>query len=60
MQSIRWTKQVVNIRLRQLAHSMMDLSLSLKIQSNLSKTTKKRYRRSTSSTGRTLQAAEHH
>ncbi len=31
--SIRWTKQVVNIPLRQLAHSMMDLSLSVETQS---------------------------
>jgi len=37
MRSIRWTKQTVNIPLRQLAHSMMDLSLGLKTQSNLSK-----------------------
>src|SRR6266851_1081781 len=37
MRSIRWTKQTVNIPLRQLAHSMMDLSLSLETQSNLSK-----------------------
>jgi enoyl-CoA hydratase len=37
MKSIRWTKQTVNIPLRQLAHSMMDLSLSLETQSNLSK-----------------------
>jgi enoyl-CoA hydratase len=36
MRSIRWTKQTVNIPLRQLAHSM-DLSLSLETQSNLSK-----------------------
>ncbi|MBT3536543.1 MAG: enoyl-CoA hydratase/isomerase family protein [Rhodospirillaceae bacterium] len=34
--SIRWTKQVVNIPLRQLAHSMMDLSLSVETQSNMS------------------------
>jgi enoyl-CoA hydratase len=34
--SIRWTKQVVNLPLRQLAHSMMDLSLSVETQSNLS------------------------
>ena len=34
--SIRWTKQVTNIPLRQLAHSMMDLSLSVETQSNLS------------------------
>ncbi len=34
--SIRWTKQVINIPLRQLAHSMMDLSLGLETQSNLS------------------------
>ncbi|MDP6707163.1 MAG: enoyl-CoA hydratase-related protein [Alphaproteobacteria bacterium] len=33
--SIRWTKQVINIPLRQLAHSMMDLSLSVETQSNL-------------------------
>ena len=37
MRSIRWTKQTVNIPLRQLAQSMMDLSLSLETQSNLSK-----------------------
>ena len=37
MRSIRWTKQVVNLPLRQLAHSMMDLSLSLETQSNLTK-----------------------
>src|SRR5262245_35476533 len=35
MRSIRWTKQAINIPLRQLAHSMMDLSLSLETQSNL-------------------------
>src|ERR1700724_740888 len=35
MRSIRWTKQTVNIPLRQLAHSIMDLSLSLETQSNL-------------------------
>ncbi|MDP7545969.1 MAG: enoyl-CoA hydratase-related protein [Alphaproteobacteria bacterium] len=34
--SVRWTKQVVNIPLRQLAHSMMDLSISVETQSNLS------------------------
>lgn len=32
--SIPWTKQVINIPLRQPAHSMMDLSLSLETQSN--------------------------
>ena len=37
MRSIRRTKQVIKILLRQLAHSMMDLSLSLETQSNLSK-----------------------
>lgn len=37
MRSIRWTKQTINVPLRQLAHSMMDLSLSLETQSNLSK-----------------------
>ena len=37
VRSIRWTKQTVNIPLRQFAHSMMDLSLSLETQSNLSK-----------------------
>lgn len=37
MKSIRWTKQVMNIPLRQIAHSTMDLSLSLETQSNLSK-----------------------
>jgi enoyl-CoA hydratase len=36
MKSIRWTKQVINIPLRQIAHSTMDLSLSLEAQSNLS------------------------
>jgi enoyl-CoA hydratase len=35
IKSIRWTKQTLNIPLRQLAHSMMDLSLSLETQSNL-------------------------
>jgi enoyl-CoA hydratase len=35
MKSIRWTKQVINIPLRQIAHSTMDLSLSLETQSNL-------------------------
>ncbi|MEQ9122431.1 MAG: enoyl-CoA hydratase-related protein [Alphaproteobacteria bacterium] len=33
--SINWTKRTVNIPLRQLAHSMMDLSISLETQSNL-------------------------
>jgi enoyl-CoA hydratase len=28
MQSIRWTKQVVNIPLKQLAHSMMDAGMA--------------------------------
>jgi enoyl-CoA hydratase len=37
MKSIRWTKQVINIPLRQIAHATMDLSLSLETQSNLSK-----------------------
>jgi len=37
MKSIRWTKQVVNIPLRQIAHSTMDLSISLETQSNLSR-----------------------
>ena len=32
--SIRWTKQVINTPLRQLPHSMMDLSHSVEIQSN--------------------------
>lgn len=32
--SINWTKRTVNIPLRQLAHSMMDLSISLETQSN--------------------------
>ncbi len=35
--SIRWTKQVLNVPLRQIAHSTMDLSISLETQSNLSK-----------------------
>jgi hypothetical protein len=43
--SICWTKQAVNSA-AQLAHLMMDLSLSLERQSNLSKTTKKLHRRS--------------
>lgn len=33
--SINWTKRTVNIPLRQMAHSMMDLSISLETQSNL-------------------------
>lgn len=37
MKSIRWTKQVINIPLRQIAHSTMDLSIALETQSNLSK-----------------------
>ncbi len=37
MKSIRWTKQVINIPLRQIAHATMDLSLSLETQSNMSK-----------------------
>jgi enoyl-CoA hydratase len=37
MKSIRWTKQVINIPLRQIAHSSMDLSLSLETQSNLTR-----------------------
>ena len=37
MKSIRWTKQAINIPLRQIAHSTMDLSISLETQSNLSK-----------------------
>ena len=37
MKSIRWIKQVINIPLRQIAHSTMYLSLSLETQSNLSK-----------------------
>jgi len=37
IKSIRWTKQVINIPLRQIAHATMDLSLSLETQSNLSK-----------------------
>jgi enoyl-CoA hydratase len=37
MKSIRWTKQVIKIPLRQIAHSTMDLSISLETQSNLSK-----------------------
>jgi len=36
MKSIRWTKQVMNIPLRQIAHSTMDLSISVETQSNLS------------------------
>ncbi len=34
MKSIRWTKQAINIPLRQIAHASMDLSLSLETQSN--------------------------
>jgi enoyl-CoA hydratase len=37
MKSISWTKQVINIPLRRIAHAMMDLSLSLETQSRLSK-----------------------
>jgi enoyl-CoA hydratase len=37
MKSIRWTKQVINIPLRQIAHSTMDLSLALETASNLSR-----------------------
>jgi enoyl-CoA hydratase len=37
MTSVRWTKQAINTPLHQLAHSIMDLSLSLKTQSNLTK-----------------------
>jgi enoyl-CoA hydratase len=37
MNSIRWTRQVINIPLRPIAHSTMDLSLSLETQSNLTK-----------------------
>ena len=37
MRPIPWTKQVINIPLRQLAYSVMDLSLSLETQSNLTK-----------------------
>lgn len=33
--AIRWTKQVVNLPLRQIAHSTMDLSLSLETRANL-------------------------
>jgi hypothetical protein len=58
MRSTRWTKQAVNIPRRQLAHSMIDPSLSLETQSNLSKTTKKRYRRSPRSARRTSRTAE--
>ena len=43
MRSIRWTKQTINIPLRQLAHSMMDLSLSLETQSTFPRTTRRRY-----------------
>jgi len=35
--SINWTKRTINIPLRQLAHSMMDLSISLETQSNLTR-----------------------
>jgi enoyl-CoA hydratase len=37
LRSIRWTKQAVNLPLRQLAHSIMDLSLSLETRSNLTR-----------------------
>jgi hypothetical protein len=60
MRPIRWTKQTVNIPVRQLAHPMTDLSLSPKTQSNHSKTAKERYRRSPRSAGRTSRAAESH
>lgn len=33
--AIRWTKQVMNLPLRQIAHSTMDLSLSLETRANL-------------------------
>lgn len=35
--SIRWTKQIINVPLRQLAHSTMDLALSLETRANLTK-----------------------
>ena len=59
MRSIRWTKQTVNIPLRQLAHSMMDLSLGLETQSNLSKDHQEAVW-AFGSAGRTSRAAEHH
>ena len=37
MNSIGWTRQVINIPLRPIAHSTMDLSLRLETQSNLTK-----------------------
>jgi enoyl-CoA hydratase len=37
LRSIRWTTHAVNIPLRQLANSTMDLSLGLETQSNLTK-----------------------
>jgi hypothetical protein len=54
----RGTKQAVNIPLRQLAHSMMDLSLSLETQSNLSKDHRKQYGPSPRSGVRTSPASE--
>jgi len=35
--AIRWTKQIINIPLRQIAHSTMDLSLSQETRANLTK-----------------------
>lgn len=35
--AIRWTKQAINLPLRQLAHPLVDLSMSLETQSHLSK-----------------------
>ncbi|QRY31857.1 enoyl-CoA hydratase/isomerase family protein [Variovorax sp. PDNC026] len=35
--SIQWTKQIINLPLRQLAHSTMDLALSLETQANRTK-----------------------
>jgi hypothetical protein len=60
MRSIRWNKQAVNIPLRQLAHSMMDLGLSLETQSNLSKDHQEAVWAFIEKPGRTLSAAEHY
>lgn len=35
--AIRWTKQIINIPLRQIAHSTMDLSLSLETRANVTR-----------------------
>ena len=58
MRSIRWTKQAVNIPLRQLAHSMMYLSFVSRRSPIFPRTTRKRCRPSPRSAGQTSPAAE--